>query len=108
MEQLEVTILGREYRLACAPDEKSELLAAVTLVDKKMQNLKDGKKIAGADRIAVMAALQLAHEILAMKTNPQVHFSNDKNEIDSVEIRHRIQSMSDMIDTALAPQDQLF
>ena len=44
MEQLDVTILGREYRLACNPDEKSALLAAVTLVDSKMHGLKDGKK----------------------------------------------------------------
>jgi cell division protein ZapA len=108
MEQIEVNILGRSYRLACAPDEKSELLAAVTLVDKKMQSLKESKKIAGADRIAVMAALQLAHEILAMKTGTHTNFFNEKNGIDSDEIRHRLQGMSDMIDTVLAPQDQLF
>jgi len=108
MEQLDVTILGREYRLACAPDEKSELLAAVTLVDKKMQSLKDGKKIAGADRIAVMAALQLAHEILAIKGNPGAHGDSYKNAIDSEEIRSRIQSMNDMLDTVLAPQERLF
>ncbi len=108
VEQLDVTILGREYRLACAPDEKSELMAAVTLVDKKMQSLKEGKKMVGADRIAVMTALQLAHEILAMKSNPQGRHLGTENDIDTDEIRHRIESMNDLIDTVLAPQEKLF
>lgn len=108
MEQIDVNILGREYRLACNPDEKSALLAAVALVDNKMQGLKDGKKMVGADRIAVMTALQLAHEVLALKTHPQAHYSVTKNDVDSEEIRHRIQAMNDMIDTVLAPQEKLF
>lgn len=108
MEQLDVNILGREYRLACKPDEKSALLAAVTLVDSKMQGLKEDKKMLGADRIAVMAALQLAHEVLALKTHPEMRYPATKNDVDSEEIRHRIQSMNNMIDTVLTPQEKLF
>jgi cell division protein ZapA len=108
VEQLDVTILGREYRLACAPDEKSDLMAAVTLVDKKMQRLKESRKMVGSDRIAVMTALQLAHEILAIKSNPNARQGSTENDIDTDEIRHRIESMNDMIDTVLAPQEKLF
>lgn len=108
MEQLDVNILGREYRLACQANEKSALLAAVALVDNKMQMLKENKKIAGSDRIAVMAALQLAHEILELKTHPDTNYNSLSNGIDTHEIRHRIKSMNDMIDTVLTPQEKLF
>ena len=55
-----------------------------------------------------MAALQLAHEVLALKTHPELRHALTKNDVDSEEIRHRIQSMNDLIDTVLTPQEKLF
>jgi len=71
MERLDVTILGKDYPLACEPSEKEALLTAATMVDRAMQRIKAGGKVAGTERIAVMAALQLAAEL--MNANSPTH-----------------------------------
>lgn len=67
MERVDVSILGREYSLACLPAEKRALLDAVRFVDQRMQALKTSGKVVGNERIAVMAAIQIAGEFLSMK-----------------------------------------
>lgn len=67
MERVDVSILGREYSLACRPTEKEALLAAVRLVDQRMLAIKDSAKVSGNERIAVMAAIQIAGELLGMR-----------------------------------------
>ena len=62
--QLDIKILGREYKVACKEGERADLLDAVAFLDQRMQEIRDGGKITGADRIAVMAALNLANELL--------------------------------------------
>ena len=64
MEQIDVRILDRDYRLAVSPDQRERLLEAVAVVDGRMRALRDSGRVAGIDRIAVMAALQLANELL--------------------------------------------
>ncbi len=99
MENLSVSILGREYRLACSPDEKDALLKSAQLVDTKMQTIREAGKVMGADRIAVMAALQFAHELL-----------NERG-VDGVEVgelRRRVRDMLQVCDEALLPQEKLF
>jgi len=64
---LEVTILGREFRIACPPGQEQELLDAVTYVDNKMRDIRDGAKVMGAERVAIMAALNIAHEHLTSR-----------------------------------------
>jgi cell division protein ZapA len=59
---LDVSILGRDYRVACRESERAELLQAVQFVDGRMREIRDSGKINGAERIAVMAALNIAHE----------------------------------------------
>ena len=61
---LDVSILGREYRVGCKQSERDELLLAVQLLDRRMREIRDSGKIAGTERIAVMAALNIAHELL--------------------------------------------
>ena len=65
MEQIEAKILDRDYKLAVSPEDKSRLLQAVRIVDDKMRSIRDAGKVSSIDRVAVMAALQLAHELLA-------------------------------------------
>lgn len=67
MERIDVSILGRDYSLACKPAEKEALLAAVRHVDQRMLSVKAAGKIASNERIAVMAAIQIAIELLAMR-----------------------------------------
>jgi cell division protein ZapA len=72
-----ISILGKEYLIACHEDEKSQLLASAGYLDKKMREIRDHGKVIGSDRIAVMAALNIAHELLHNKgdlvvANPDV------------------------------------
>ena len=64
---LDVTIMGRNYKVACAEEERTGLLAAVAHLDEKMTEIKASGKVASAERIAVMAALNIAHELLQLR-----------------------------------------
>ncbi len=99
MENLSVSILGREYRLACSSDEKEALLKSAQLVDAKMEAIREAGKVMGADRIAVMAALQFAHELLSTRGSDGVEVG---------EIRRRVRDLMQVCDDALLPQEKLF
>jgi cell division protein ZapA len=60
MKQMEVTILGQSYLLACPEGREAAMLAAVAQVDREMMAIRDGGKIKARERIAVLAALNLA------------------------------------------------
>ena len=66
-DPVEVRILDREYLVACQPSEREGLVAAAGLVDSRMRDIRGGNKMAGVDRIAVLAALNLAHELMQIK-----------------------------------------
>ena len=61
-------ILEKEYFVACAPEERTELLDSAELLNGRMKEIRDSGKIVGLDRIAVMAALNLAHEVIKLRT----------------------------------------
>ncbi len=63
MKQLEVQIMGQSYLLGCPPDGDARLLDAVNRVDLAMCKIRDGGKIKARDRIAVLAALNLAFDL---------------------------------------------
>ena len=102
--QLDVTILGRDYRVACAEDEKADLLEAVALLDARMREIRDKGRTAGVDRIAVMAALNIANELLRERRKP----SRGGVAIDAAGARGRIRDMGEAIDKVLAGQSKLF
>lgn len=68
VRQLTVQILDKEYRVACQPDEEAALHDAARFLNQKMQEIRDRGRVIGIDRIAVMAALNLAHELLQGRT----------------------------------------
>jgi cell division protein ZapA len=96
---LDVSILGRSYKVACEEGERESLLQAVAYVDGKMGEVKNGGKIAGNERIAVMVALNIAHELLSTKIGGGFDLGQAKRRIASIEAR---------LDEALAGQDKLF
>jgi cell division protein ZapA len=96
---LEVKILDRELRIACPEEERGELLDAVAYLDKRMREIRDAGKIASVERIAMMAALNITHELLGMKVGRGIDLSDFKR---------RMNSMQAAIDQALAEQDTLF
>jgi len=106
--QLDIRILGRDYKVACKEGERAELLDAVALLDQRMQEIKDGGKITGADRIAVMAALNLANELLReRKMPPGPAARGTAGGVDGVEARRRIVAMQAAIDQTMAGQEKL-
>ena len=98
-QTLEIKLLDRELRVACPEEERSELLEAVAYLDKRMREIRDAGKIASVERIALMAALNIAHELLGMKVG---------RGIDLADFRRRMNAMETAIDEALADQDSLF
>jgi cell division protein ZapA len=63
MSQLEVTILGHSYVLACPDGGERDLLEAVAMVDREMSAIRDAGKVKARERIAVLAALNLAYQL---------------------------------------------
>jgi cell division protein ZapA len=102
---LDVTIMGREYRVACTPEDRDALLAAVDLVDTRMREIAQRTKNTVAERVAVMAALNIAHEHLSgapVRAEKEVDYA-----VDTSDVKRRIAHMGARIDTVLAPQQQL-
>ena len=99
---LDVKIMGREYRVACSAEERDALLSAVDLVDNKMREVAQRTKSTIAERVAVMAALNLAHELLSgAPAQPAVEA------VDTSDAKRRIEDMGARIDAVLVPQPQL-
>jgi cell division protein ZapA len=96
---IDISILGRSYRVACEDGEREALLEAVAYLDGKMGEIKKGGKVSGTDRIAVMAALNIAHELLSLKVG---------NGFDIGQAKRRISSIEAKLDAAIAQQDKLF
>ena len=96
---VDVAIMGREFRVTCPDEEREELLQAVTYLDKKMCEIRENGKVVGSDRIAIMAGLNIAHELLAAKV---------KGGFDMGEFKRRIDNMQMLLDTATPEQDKLF
>ena len=103
MIQLNVTIMGQSYKLACKDGEEAALQDAVAYLDDKMCVIRDTGKVKGNDRIAVMAALGIAAELLATKS-PEGPLA----ELTMAEVKQKITAMHVVLDAALAPQENLF
>jgi len=96
--RISIRILEREYLIACRHDERSALLDAAELLNDKMREIRDSGKIVGLDRIAVMAALNLAHEVLKSKS---------KDRRGEAEAGTRVRALRERIDGALKRGRQL-
>jgi cell division protein ZapA len=89
---VDVNIMGRDFTVSCTDEERPGLINAVNFLDKKMRDIRDSGKIIGVERIAMMAALNLAHELLSSKSGG----------VDVGDFKRRITSMQDQIDKACA------
>lgn len=100
---LDITIMGRTYKVTCADDERESLLQAVTYLDQKMNEIKASGRVGTMERIAVMAALNIAHELLTAQ-GPQTSV----NGFDIEGTKRRMALMQATLEQALAPQEKLF
>jgi cell division protein ZapA len=89
---VDVSIMGRNFTVSCTEEERPGLINAVNFLDKKMRDIRDSGKVIGVERIAIMTALNLAHELLNSKSG----------DVDVGDIRRRIAIMQDQIDEACA------
>ncbi len=62
-----VSILGKEFVVACPENERAALVSAASFLDKKMREIQTSGKVIGSERIAIIAALNLAHELLELR-----------------------------------------
>ncbi len=102
-EHIEIKILGRDYKLACQADDAPVLRRAATYVDNLVTRIKDVGKIKDADRIAVMAAIRIASELLSTREKDGPFAGLSK-----VEIKQQILELNRSLDDVLTPQEKLF
>jgi cell division protein ZapA len=96
-KSVDVQIMGREFTVSCTDEERQGLMDAVSYLDKKMRDIRDSGKVVGVERIAIMAALNLSHEVLNTKSG----------NLDIGDYKRRISAMQNQIDDAIAEQSQL-
>ena len=97
-----INVLGREFRVACPEGEQKQLASSVELLNRKMKEVRDTGKVVGNERIAIMAALNIAHELMS---NP----GKGSAQVDNTAIKRRIIAMQESLDAALAAdQENLF
>lgn len=96
---LDISLMGRTYKVACADEERSALLSSAAYLDRKMNEIKTAGKVTSLERIAVMAALNITHELLTGK--------NDSGGFDIEGLKRRMAGMEAKLDEVLAPQERL-
>ncbi len=96
---LDVNIMGREFRVSCTEEERRELLKAVDYLNAKMREIRDTGKVIGVERIAIMAALNIAHEYLSTRVD---------GAFDVGDFKRRMLKLQATIDQAMNGQDELF
>ena len=100
---LTISVMGREFRVGCPEGEENQLLASVDYLNRKMKEVRDTGKVVGNERIAIMAALNIAHEL--MSNGGKVNAAG----FDGAALKRRIVAMQETLDSALeADQENLF
>lgn len=93
-EPVALRLIDREFLIACAPEEREGLLEAAGYLDRKMRELRANAKTPGFDRLAVLAAISVTHEFLALRKQ---HSGADQSVTD------RIASLRRKLEAALEP-----
>ena len=96
MERVDISILGRDYSLSCPPEEKQALAAAAQHVSQLAGRIQGSGKVSGNERIAVMAAIQVAIELLSVKAP-----DGPLGGLAVGDFKRRIDDMNAMLDAAL-------
>ena len=96
--QVSVRILDKEYQVACPASERTNLLDSAEILNEKMREIRDTGRVVGLDRIAVMAALNMANDLLHAKA---------RDEVLDGDVSSRLRSISDRVDSILGEPAQL-
>lgn len=91
-EPVFINIFGKEYQVACKKEDQAALVSASTLLDNKMREIRSAGKVLGTERVAVMAALNIAHELIESQQNKSQ---------DSDVVFDRLKALQEQVDAAL-------
>lgn len=98
---LSVRILGRDYTVACPRGEEQALLDSANRVDEEMRRVHASGNVLGADRIAVMVSLNLAHELLLLQQRTDPIHQNHASPSAEPELQTQVQRLQDQVEAAL-------
>jgi len=93
-----VRILEKEYQVACPANERTDLLDSAEVLNERMREIRDSGKVVGLDRIAVMAALNMANELIQSKSRDEKLEGN---------VGDRLRMLSDRLESVLGTSQQL-
>lgn len=96
--QVSIRILDKEYQVACPVSERTDLLDSAEILNSKMREIRDSGRVVGLDRIAVMAALNMANDLMHARARDQA-LEGD--------VSSRLKLISDRVDNALSGAKQL-
>lgn len=94
---ISIRILDKEYQVTCPPDEREALLDSARYLDDKMREIRDARKMIGTDRVAVMAALNITHDLLKCQAG----------DVDEDNVGNRIRSLQNKVEAAITRGRQL-
>ena len=95
---INVTIMDKEFLISCPEDEEVSLRSSAQYLDKKMREIRDSGKVVGLDRIAVMVALNITHDLL---TNKDIN--SDINQT----VSNRVKNIQEKVEFALHKGKQM-
>jgi cell division protein ZapA len=90
-EPVTVHILDREFHVACAPEERPGVVAAARYLDDKMREMRNAARTAGLDRIAILAALNISHELLDVRR---------RESTDAAQLAEKLQALNAKLERA--------
>ena len=98
-QQVDITLLGHDYQVACPSGQEGKLMEAAQLLDARMREIQLAGKLIGSEKIAIMSALNLAYDVL---------FSPASKSFDLQDAKRRIAAMEQQLDSCFFEQDSLF
>jgi cell division protein ZapA len=98
ISRVSVRLLDREYQVACPAEERSDLLDSAEYLDGKMREIRDSGKVVGLDRIAVIAALNIANELIKQRK---------RGTVVEGDLGARLKSLRERVESALEKGQQL-
>jgi cell division protein ZapA len=109
---IDISIRGKDYRVSCRPEEREALMTAVRFLDGRMADVADKTRSSG-EKLAVMVALNLAHELLAAQASPGERPFEEPGQtgdsgVDGEALQRRIVAIEAKLDEALTEQNALF
>lgn len=96
--RVNIRILEKEYQVACPPEERAALLDSAELLNARMREIRDTGRVVGLERIAVMAALNIANDLIR---------SRDRGEVLEGKAKAKVRAMRERVEGALRPGQQL-